>query len=167
MTGVHTCALPICLVKPFLDDIEATFRGVKADYYSGAEQDLLSRLKASMQHESDAILHLIFAHYEQAVLLFYRSAGSALEHYFDKVVQSKIDESIAFFRAAGCTGVDEMLLGMLISTQFEGYRRIVADCPDAQRAKRYMQSLMTYHFGGWTALFASENWLQGDAQHEV
>ena len=71
------------LVKPFLDDIEATFRGVKADYYSGAEKDLLSQLKSSMQHESDAILHLIFTHYEQAVLLFYRSAGSALEHYFD------------------------------------------------------------------------------------
>ena len=87
------------LVKPLLDDIEATFRGVKADYYSGAEKDLLSQLKSSMRHESDAILHLIFAHYEQAALLFYRSAGSALEHYFDKVVQSKIDESAAFFRA--------------------------------------------------------------------
>ena len=93
--------------------------------------------------------------------------GSAIEHYFDKVVQSKIDESAAFFRAAGCTGVDETLLGMLISTQFEGYRRIVADCPDVRRAEQCMQSLMTYHFGGWTALFASENWLQGDAQHEV
>ena len=126
------------LVKPLLDDIEATFRGVKADYYSGAEKDLLSQLKSSMRHESDAILHLIFAHYEQAVLLFYRSAGSALEHYFDKVVQSKIDESAAFFRAAGCTGVDETLLGMLISTQFESYRRIVADCPDARRAEQCM-----------------------------
>ena len=84
------------LVKPLLDDIEATFRGVKADYYSGAEKDLLSQLKSSMQHESDAILHLIFAHYEQAVLLFYRSAGSALEHYFDKVVQSKITRAPRF-----------------------------------------------------------------------
>ena len=26
------------LVKPLLDDIEAMFRGVKADYYSGAEK---------------------------------------------------------------------------------------------------------------------------------
>lgn len=155
------------LVKQLLDDIEAMFRGVKADYYSGAEKDLLSQLKTSMRHESDAILHLIFAHYEQAVLLFYRSAGSALAHYFDKVVQSKIDESIAFFCAAGCTGVDEMLLGMLISTQFESYRRIVADCPDARCAEQCMQSLMTYHFGGWAALFASKKWIQGDAQHEV
>lgn len=66
------------LVKPLLDDIEAMFRGVKADYYSGAEKDLLSQLKTSMRHESDAILHLIFAHYEQAVLLFYRSAAARL-----------------------------------------------------------------------------------------
>ena len=165
--GAIQTRYPANLVKPFLDDIEATFRGVKADYYSGAEKDLLSQLKSSMQHESDAILHLIFTHYEQAVLLFYRSAGSALEHYFDKVVQSKIDESAAFFRAAGCTDVDETLLGMLISTQFESYRRIVADCPDARRAEQCMQSLMTYHFGGWAALFASKKWIQGDAQHEV
>ena len=88
------------LVKPFLDDIEATFRGVKADYYSGAEKDLLSQLKSSMQHESDAILHLIFAHYEQAVLLFYRSAGSTLAHYFDKVVQSKRAPRFSARRAA-------------------------------------------------------------------
>ena len=165
--GAIQTRYPSNVVKPFLDDIEATFRGVKADYYSGAEKDLLSQLKSSMQHESDAILHLIFTHYEQAVLLFYRSAGSALEHYFDKVVQSKIDESAAFFRAAGCTDVDETLLGMLISTQFESYRRIVADCPDARRAEQCMQSLMTYHFGGWAALFASKKWIQGDAQHEV
>ena len=136
------------LVKPLLDDIEAMFRGVKADYYSGAEKDLLSQLKSSMQHESDAILHLIFAHYEQAVLLFYRSAGSALEHYFDKVVQSKIDESAAFFSATGCTDVDETLLGMLISTQFEGYRRIVADCPDARRAVYSLTRSANGAYGG-------------------
>ena len=75
--------------------------------------------------------------------------------------------AVSFFCAAGCTGVDEMLLGMLISTQFESYRRIVADCPDARRAEQCMQSLMTYHFGGWAALFASKIWIQGNAQHEV
>ena len=105
------------LLQPFLDDITATFQTVRADYYSGAAGDMLAQLKASMQHESAAILHLIFTHYEEAVLLLYRSAGSALEPYFDRLVKSKIAESAAFFRAEGCTGVDETLLALLIAAQ--------------------------------------------------
>ena len=31
-----------------------------------------------MLHESKAILHLIFAHYDEALLLFCRSAGSSI-----------------------------------------------------------------------------------------
>ena len=108
-----------------------------------------------MQHESQAILSLIFARYQEAVLLFCRSAGSSLEHYFDMVVQSKLGESIVFFRSAGYTGVGEKLLGLLISMQFDSYRRIVRDCPDRREAEAYMNSLITYHYGGWVALFDS------------
>ena len=71
------------------------------------------------------------------------------------VVKSKIEESISFFRSAGYTGVDEKLLGLLISMQFDSYRRIVAECPDRQAAEACMNSLMTYHYGGWVALFDS------------
>ena len=115
-----------------------------------------------MQQESAAILRLIFDHYEDAVLLLCRSAGSSLEHCFDGIVRRKIDESIAFFRQAGFTAIDETLLGLLISAQFDCYRRIVLDCPQRETAERYMASLMTYHFGGWTALFDSATHVQED-----
>ena len=155
------------LLKPLMDDIAATFQSVKADYYADAGESFLTQLQASMQRESETILHLIFVHYEEAVLLFYRSAGSSLEHAFDSVVQRKIDESAAFFRKAGFTGVDEGLLGLLISSQFDGYRRIVAECPDRQRAEQYMQALMTYHLGGWVALFQAVQKEQEAARHEI
>ena len=63
------------LLKPLLEDIEAAFQAIRTDYYSGTGPNLLSCLQASMQHESEAILHLIFSHYSEAVLLLYRSAG--------------------------------------------------------------------------------------------
>ena len=143
------------LLKPFLDEIEAAFRCIRSDYYSDTGEDILSRLKASMQRESDAILHLIFDHYAQAVLLMYRSAGSSMEHCFDMIVKSKIEESVLFFQSAGLKGVDERLLGLLISAQFDSYRRIVVECPDRRTAQACMNSLMTYHLGGWVALFHS------------
>ena len=146
-----------CLVKPFLDMIGALFQSTKADYYSGAEGDFPAGLKAAMRRESAAILHLIFEHYDEAELLLCRSAGSSLERYFDGIVQSKIGESLSFFHEAGLAGIDEGLLGLLISAQFDSYRRIVAECPDRGMAEKYMESLMTYHFGGWVAFFESVN----------
>jgi len=144
-----------CLLKPLLDDINTLFADTKADYFSPADTDILTKLKASMKHESDAIIHLIFNRYEQAVLLLCRSAGSSLEHYFDEIVQRKIKESIFFFQSVDSPQIDEKLLGLLISAQFDSYRRIVAECSDKETAQRYMDTLMTYHFGGWTALFTS------------
>ena len=148
-------ALFVSLVQPFLRDIEATFQSVKADYYADTDAELPSQLKASMQRESEAILHLIFAHYDEAMLLFHRSAGSSLEHAFDAIVKSKIDESVAFFRRAGCACVDEHVLTLLLSAQFDSYRRIILTCPDRFSAEGCMNALMTYHFGGWVALFDS------------
>lgn len=150
----------VCLLNPFLDKIEALFQTTKADYYSGAGADFLTELKVSMQHESEAILHLIFEHYEEAFLLLCRSAGSGLEYYFDAIVQNKIKESIAFFQNSGFIGIDKKLLGLLIATQFDNYRRIVGECRDRKTAEKYMESLMIYHFGGWTAFFESSNRLR-------
>ncbi len=151
-----------CLLKPFFDEIAALFQNTRADYDAGVDADLLTGLKASMRHESEAILHLIFDHYEEAVLLLCRSAGSSLEYYFDGIVQNKIKESIAFFHRAGITGIDEKLLGLLISAQFDSYRRIVIECSDRKIAEKYMESLMTYHFGGWAAFFDSVNHARED-----
>ena len=145
------------LLKPLLDDIEALFQNTKAEYYSSAENSFLAGLKTSMQHESTAILHMIFDHYEEAVLLLCRSAGSSFEHSFDGLVQSKIKESVMFFREEGAANIDEKLLGLLISAQFDSYRRIVAECPDRKTAEGYMDALMVYHFGGWAAFFESVN----------
>lgn len=155
------------LLKPFLDDIEAAFQNIKSDYYSDSGMDILTQLKMSMQNESEMILHLIFDHYDEAVLLLHRSAGSSLENYFDMLTENKIRESLAFFENAGYANIDGKLLGLLISMQFDSYRRIVTDCPDRQSAEKYMQSLMTYHFGGWAALFDSEKMHGEDMRDEI
>lgn len=144
-----------CLLKPFLDDINDVFEKTKTDYFSKTNKDVLTKLKISMKNESAMIIKLIFDNYEQAVLLLSKSSGSSLENYFDAVVQRKIKESISFFKSMNYTIIDEKLLGFLISTQFDCYRRIVNECSDCQTAEKYMDSIMIYHLGGWEALFNS------------
>ena len=62
-----------CLLEPLLKEIESLFQNTKADYCASTGVDLLTAQKASMRHESSAILHLIFDRYEEAVLLLCRS----------------------------------------------------------------------------------------------
>lgn len=157
----------VSLLEPFLGEIKALFQDTRADYDAGIGTDFMAGLRASMEHESAAILHLIFDHYEDAMLLLCRSAGSSLEHCFDGIVQSKITESIAFFRRAGFNDIDETLLGLLISAQFDSYRRIVTECADRKTAEGYMASLMTYHFGGWVAFFDSVKQSQEGVRNEI
>lgn len=155
------------LLKPFLNSVEAAFSNVRSDYYSDDDVDMLTHLRTSMLNESKMILHLIFDHYGEAVLLLYKSAGSSLEHYFDALVENKIKESILFFQNTGQLAVDEKLLRLLISLQFDSYRRIVIDFSDRQTAEKYMHSLMVYHFGGWAALFDTEKKSQEDMCDEI
>lgn len=49
---------------------------------------------------------------------------------------------IAFFSKAGFTHIDEKLPGLLLCTQFDSCRRIVAECPDRKAGEKYMESLM-------------------------
>lgn len=157
----------VSLLKPFLSEIEAAFQSIRSDYYSGADEWIPARLRASIQRESAVILHLIFDHYDEAVLLLYQSAGSSLEGFFDTLVARKIEESSAFFRSTGYAGVDEQLLGLVISVQFDSYRRIIASCRDRETAERYMNALMIYHFGGWTALFDAADHTREMDENEV
>ena len=137
----------------------------KAGATVGAIQ-IPARLRASIQRESAVILHLIFNHYDEAVLLLYQSAGSSLEGFFDTLVARKIEESAAFFRSTGYAGVDEQLLGLVISVQFDSYRRIIASCRDRETAERCMNALMIYHFGGWTALFDAANHTKQESKNK-
>ena len=43
----------------------------------------------------------------------------------------------------------------------------MAECTDRKTAERYMDALMTYHFGGWTAFFESANKSRENRQYEI
>lgn len=143
------------VLAPLLRDIEAAFGDVRADYYSASGASLAEGLAASMRKESEAILRLIFAHYDLALLLFTGSAGSGLEGFFDALVGRKISESLLFFEGVGVR-VDEKLLTLLVSAQFDGYRRIVTAFSDLREAEKYMAAMMTFNISGWNALLAGK-----------
>lgn len=140
------------LLQPFLSEIEKTFQSTKTTYWHYPTQERLSYMEQSMQTESEAILNLIFDHYNDAILLLCKSEGSSLAGCFDQIVARKVAESEAFFRESGARQIDANLLRLLIASQFHSYYQIVKEGYEKDTAKSYMNTLMRYHLGGWTAL---------------
>ncbi|MDY2871913.1 MAG: hypothetical protein SOT57_05180, partial [Eubacteriales bacterium] len=73
--------------------IEGVFQATKAEYWQYPPGERLAFIEKSMQMESDAILSLIFDHYDDAVLLLCKSEGSRLAGCFDQIVARKGAES--------------------------------------------------------------------------
>ena len=153
-TRYKTKDLLFCsLVQPLLNRIEETFSSLKAEYSSEDPIYDPKEFIQTMQNESTMILHLLFDDYDLAVLLLCRSAGSSLEHFFDSIVDRKIQESIEFFKNANVTGLDINVLKLLISSQFHMYYQIIENGYDLDTAKTILHSVMIYHTGGWISLF--------------
>ena len=145
-------ALLRALLTPFLSEIEGVFQATKTEYWQYPPSERLAFIEKSMKMESEAILSLIFDHYDDAVLLLCKSEGSSLADCFDQIVARKVAESEAFFSALDAEPFDGELLRLLIGAQFYSYRQIVQNGYERDAAKRAMQALMRYHMGGWTAL---------------
>lgn len=154
------------LLAPFLSEIEKTFQDTRMEYWQHPAEERLSYMETSMRMESEAILKLIFDHYNDAILLLCRSEGSDLAGCFDQIVERKVRESEAFFQATNADCFDPALLRLLIASQFHSYHQIVQEGYDQRTARRYMNALMRYHLGGWTTLLNAIN-QQEDPCNEV
>lgn len=152
------------LIEPLVSEIEAVFQSVRKEYYRQNVNDLVTHIEKSMRMESETILRLIFGHYDEAVLLLCRSAGSSMEGFFDKIVERKVCESETFFDEAGEKNVDSNLLRILISSQFHSYFQIVNGGYGKEAAEKYMSAVMCYHFAGWVTLLNTENKQNGENQ---
>lgn len=157
-------ALFCSLLEPFISEIEAVFQSVKAEYLQKPADDIIRHLENSMKMESETILRLIFEHYDEAVLLLCRSAGSSVEGLFDKIIDRKVYESEAFFDGLEEKYFDGNLLRLLISSQFHSYFQIVNGGYGKEAAEGYMNAVMHYHFGGWAALLSPANKTDGGNQ---
>ena len=157
-------ALFCSLLQPFLAEIEKIFQDTRTEYWQYPPEERLDFLEKSMEMESEAILNLIFDHGSDAVLLLCRSEGSSLAGCFDQIVERKVQESAAFFNQAQPHLLDENLLRLLIAGQFHSYYQIVKEGYEKDAARGYLQALMRYHMGGWTALLKAANARKGKAQ---
>ena len=137
------------LVQPLLDRIGEAFSTLRSSYETVCAP---AQLLSCMELESQTILRLLFADYDQAVLLLCRSDGSTLEHFTDTVVAHKIRETLAFFHSHGLPHPDEAVLRLMVDGQFHTYFQIIRDGYDMDTAMTLLQAAVRYHTAGWQAI---------------
>ena len=140
------------LVQPLIQRIGQTFERLRQQYYGSTGEPRPEQLAASMQMESNAILHLLFDDYDRAMLLLCRSAGSSLETFFDQLVDRKVAETLDFFKKAGQTGLDPRVIRLLTAGQFQMYEQVLREDCSLDDARAMMDAAICYHTGGWLAL---------------
>lgn len=141
------------LVQPLIEKISKTFTALKEDYSSDDPIADPQQFIETMQTESNMILHLLFDDYQQALLLLCKSTGSSMEHFFDIIVEKKIEESVKFFENAGIESMDIDVLKLLINSQFHTYYQIIENGYDLETARKILNAAIIYHTGGWVTLF--------------
>ena len=140
------------LVEPLIRRIGQSFQEIRADYYKEAMQVTLEHMAQAMQQENEAILHLLFDDYDRAVLLLCRSRGSSLEHFFDQIVQSKIEETAAFYQSIQIPHPPANVMKLLITAQFHMYFQVIEEGFCLGEARQVMDAVMVYNTSGWLAL---------------
>ena len=142
------------LVAPLLARIGEAFTSLRAEYNPESPQYTPEHMAHSMHMESRLILDLLFEDYDRAVLLLCRSTGSSLEHFFDRIVQRKIQETVAFFRRSGLAHPAPALLKLLVTGQFQMYAQILREGCRLEEARALLSAALVYHTGGWMALLS-------------
>lgn len=139
------CSLTKCVT----DEVEKAFCDLKPLYESSqTEADML----CAVQAEAETILHIIFKHYDAAVLLLCKSEGSSCGDFFNRLVTRKISESDAFFGNFEKSEDLKNAFNVLLAVQFNMYRHILLNGYSEIQAQNCMKILMTFMNGGWSAI---------------
>ena len=156
------------LVQPLVDKISAAFSTLKEAYFGGEGLSNMDCFSKTMELESSVILELLFDEYQMAELLLCRSEGSSLEHFFDIIVEKKIEETLQFFRSCGTAHPGPEVLKLLINAQFHMYFQIIQEGYPLEEARKMMDALVVYNTGGWLSLLGqTQNLNIGGNENEV
>lgn len=139
------CSLTQCVI----DETGRAFEKLKPIYY--AANSMEDMMKA-MQAEMETTIHILFNHYDAAVILLCRSEGSSAGLFFDELKKRKISESEKFFSDFPKSEDLKHAMDVLITAQFDMYRQILKNGYTREEAENCMKVLTHFINGGWIAI---------------
>ena len=146
-------ALFLSLVEPVLQEIAARCQPIRGLYEQVQQRPSSEALLHAIRQEEQVYLNLLFDHYEDCILLFCKSGGSALEKQIQQMMAGKSRETVAFFKAIARQELDYDGIALIMSQQFYYYQQILQRGYSREQAVSCMKTVELFLEAGWKAIF--------------
>lgn len=144
------------LTQTVRGEADQAFIDLKPLYYSATNKDGIFK---AMHAESETVLHILFDHYDAAVLLLCKSEGSSIDNFFDEIIKKRIEESDHFFNDFPESEDLKHAFEVLLTVQFDMYRQILKNGYTRKQTEDCMKIVYPFMNNGW-------NWLMNDLMNE-
>lgn len=103
---------------------------------------------------TDKVLEYIYRYQEEFQLIFCCSQGTEYEDYFDKLAQIEETFYSKFAKQYGAkeNPIDDFFVHVLCRTGWQYIYELISHGKDYEEAKKYMENVRKFHYGGWMAV---------------
>ena len=142
------------LVEPTLKQMAERSDSIRALYDQVRQSPSAEALLTAIRAEEQVYLDLLFDHYEDCILFFCRSSGSALEKQILQMMSLKSQETVAFFRSIARQDIDYDGIELIMSQQFYYYQQILQRGYPKEKALSCMKTVELFLEAGWQELLS-------------
>ena len=142
------------LVEPTLKQMAERSDSIRTLYDQVRQSPSAEALLTAIRAEEQVYLDLLFDHYEDCILFFCRSSGSALEKQILQMMSLKSQETVAFFRSIARQDIDYDGIELIMSQQFYYYQQILQRGYPKEKALSCMKTVELFLEAGWQELLS-------------
>lgn len=141
------------LVYPLLEEMQRRFSPLEKAYNDVRDSEDIGDILNVIRIERQIYVDILFAYYDECVLLFCRSTGSSVEAQLNKWATQKAVSTAEFIRQRAKKEIDTDLIELIMNEQFQFYRQVLQKGYDKEKTVRLMDSIEEFHESGWKGLF--------------
>ncbi len=141
------------LVQPLIEEMQQRLNPLKKSYSDIRDSKNIEDILNVIRLERQIYVDILFAHYDECILLFCRSAGSSVEKQLIEWTKYKAASTADFIRQRAKKEIDTDLVELIMNEQFQFYRQVLQKGFDKDKTIKLMDSVEEFHESGWKGFF--------------
>ena len=141
------------LVQGVRDEAPNELLEIREYYLRAQEEKTKESFIAALEKEHELYINLLFAHYDECVLLLCRSEGSSVGNELNELINRKSEKTIEFFQSISKESFNFEGIKLIFLEQLEHYKSILAHGYSKKQAIDIMKLVEQFQQAGWERVF--------------
>lgn len=141
------------LVHPLIEEMRQRLYPLEKAYSDVRDSKNIDDVLKVIRLERRIYVDILFAYYDECILLFCRSGGSSVERQLIEWTKYKAVSTADFIRQRAKKEIDTDLIELILNEQFQFYRQVLQKGFDKDKTIKLMDSIEEFHESGWKGLF--------------